>query len=116
MNTIPPLRLAVLISGGGTTLRNLQTHILDKGLPATIGLVVSSNPASVGLALAAEHGIATATITTKEFPDVAAFSAKIFDACRAARRLRRLRRFFETPDDSRGLRVPRPQHSPVVDS
>src|SRR5206468_3541266 len=40
-----PLPIAVLISGGGTTLRNLIERIRDGSLPVEIRLVISSNPA-----------------------------------------------------------------------
>ena len=43
------LKLAVLISGGGTTLKNLLTWIGDGRLSAEVVRVVSSNPAAKGL-------------------------------------------------------------------
>ena len=60
-SSIKPIRLAVLISGGGTTLRNLVRSIKDDGLPATIELVISSNPKSAGLSCAAQDEIPTLT-------------------------------------------------------
>jgi formyltetrahydrofolate-dependent phosphoribosylglycinamide formyltransferase len=78
------LRLAVLISGGGTTLRNLLDRIKAGTLAAEIAVVISSNPRSPGLAMAKAAGIATQIITTKELPTVADFSARIFTACDAA--------------------------------
>ena len=39
-----PLPIAVLISGGGTTLRNLIEYIDAGQLSARIALVISSNP------------------------------------------------------------------------
>ena len=44
-----PLRLAVLLSGGGTTLQNLLDHAADGRMPARVVLVVSSNPEAFGL-------------------------------------------------------------------
>ncbi len=78
------LRLAVLISGGGTTLRNLLARINAGTLAAEIVLVISSNPCSPGLAIAQAAGIATQVITTKEQPAVADFSKRIFSTCDAA--------------------------------
>ena len=50
------LRLAMLISGGGTTLRNLL-HEIDVGrLPAEFRVVVSSNPDAGGLKFAEQAG------------------------------------------------------------
>ncbi len=78
------LQLAVLISGGGTTLRNLLEQIAAKKLAADIRLVISSNPQSAGLALAAVHGIPTKVITTKQWPTVNGFNEQLFQACRNA--------------------------------
>ena len=57
--TQPPLRLAVLISGGGTTLRNLLKRIAAGELPAQVVLVVSSSADAGGLKVAAAAGIPT---------------------------------------------------------
>ena len=81
---VKKLLLAVLISGGGTTLRNLLDLIKAGSLAAEIVVVISSNPRSPGLAMAKAAGIATQVITTKELPQGADFSAQIFSACDAA--------------------------------
>lgn len=77
-----PLRIAVLISGGGTTLRNLIEKINAGQLPVEIALVVSSNPAARGLQYAAEANIPSVVIQYKAFADQNAFSQAIFDRCR----------------------------------
>lgn len=84
--TVPvsPLRIAVLISGGGTTLRNLLEHIRDGRLDAAVGVVISSNPDSPGLQLARRAGIESLVCRREEFPGTEAFSQKIFERCRAA--------------------------------
>jgi formyltetrahydrofolate-dependent phosphoribosylglycinamide formyltransferase len=82
---VKKLRLAVLVSGGGTTLRNLLDRIKAGTLAAEIAVVISSNPRSPGLAMAEAAGIATKIITTKEFPSVSDFSESIFAACDAAK-------------------------------
>lgn len=79
-----PLRLAVLISGGGTTLRNLNEKIAAGTLSAAIPLVVSSNPRAAGLIFAADAGARTEVIEPRPFADEAAFSRAVFDACRTA--------------------------------
>ncbi len=79
-----PFRIAVLISGGGTTLRNLIERIAAGRLPVEIGLVVSSSPTAGGLRFAAEAGIPSATIERKNFADQEDFSRAIFDLCREA--------------------------------
>jgi formyltetrahydrofolate-dependent phosphoribosylglycinamide formyltransferase len=79
-----PLKLAVLISGGGTTLRNLIQKIEERKLDATIEVVVSSNPQARGLAFAADAGIERRVVERRGAGDDRAFSQKIFDACRRA--------------------------------
>jgi phosphoribosylglycinamide formyltransferase-1 len=78
------LRLVVLISGGGTTLKNLLEKIAASQLAAEILLVISSNPKARGLAIAEAVGIATLTIDRKTFSSDDAYSQAVFDACRAA--------------------------------
>jgi phosphoribosylglycinamide formyltransferase-1 len=85
-----PLRIAVLISGGGTTLRNLIAQRDAGKLPVEIALVISSNPMAGGLDIAADAGIATLVVprrtgeasgtrqTAEEFRDA------IFGPCREA--------------------------------
>ncbi|HVA46079.1 MAG TPA: phosphoribosylglycinamide formyltransferase [Pirellulales bacterium] len=79
-----PLRLAVLISGGGTTLLNLIDKIGRGELDARIAVVVASNPQAGGLTFAAEAGIDTKVVERRAAADDAAFSRAVFDACRAA--------------------------------
>ena len=77
-------RIAVLISGGGTTLRNLFEKIDAGRLPVEIALVVSSNPTSPGLQIAADRGADAVVIRHKDFADQDQFSRAIFDRCREA--------------------------------
>ena len=79
-----PFRIAVLISGGGTTLRNLLEKIAAGQLPMEIGLVVSSSPTSRGLQFAHEAGIPGIVIERKSFTDQDDFSRAVFDHCRRA--------------------------------
>src|SRR2546428_7032131 len=78
-----PLPIAVLISGGGTTLRNLIERIRDGSLPVEIRLVISSNPNAKGLEFAAAAGIKSLVVEKRELSDTA-FSEAIFGPCRAA--------------------------------
>ena len=77
-------RIAVLISGGGTTLRNLIEKIAPGQLPVEIALVVSSSPTARGLQFAADAGIPSAVVERKAFADQDDFSRAIFDRCRQA--------------------------------
>lgn len=76
------LKVVVLISGGGTTLRNLLAKIDAGELDIDITGVVSSTPKAGGLTIAAEAGIPTEVFETKSFDGVAPFSEAVFDACR----------------------------------
>jgi phosphoribosylglycinamide formyltransferase-1 len=76
--TARPLRLAVLISGGGTTLENLIARIGDGRLRGVqIGLVISSRSSVGGVDIARAAGLPLAVIRRKDQPDDDAFSAAI---------------------------------------
>jgi phosphoribosylglycinamide formyltransferase 1 len=77
-------RIAVLISGGGTTLRNLIGKIAAGTLPVEIALVVSSNPAAGGLRFAADASIPSEVIERRAFGGQDEFSRAVFDRCRQA--------------------------------
>jgi formyltetrahydrofolate-dependent phosphoribosylglycinamide formyltransferase len=79
-----PLRLAVLISGSGTTLQNLLDTSRGGALPARVVLVVSNNPAAQGLERAGRAGVPTAVVERRACASRAEFSRRIFDHCRAA--------------------------------
>jgi phosphoribosylglycinamide formyltransferase-1 len=78
------LRIAVLISGGGTTLRNLIDKVEAGLLDVRIVLVVSSCPDAGGLGFAAEAGIPSMVVTRGEHASRRQFSAAVFAHCRAA--------------------------------
>jgi phosphoribosylglycinamide formyltransferase-1 len=67
------LRVAVLLSGSGTSLENLFEHI-DRGLPAEVVCVVSSKKSAFGLQRAERRGVPAIAVPRREYPDVAAFN------------------------------------------
>src|SRR5438552_18926671 len=79
-----PLLIAVLISGGGTTLRNLIAKIHAGTLPAEIRLVISSSPQARGLEFAAEAGVPTLVVEKTRSIGAEQFSEAIFEPCRKA--------------------------------
>ena len=85
MSSSRPFRIAVLISGGGTTLRNFIEKIAAGRLPVEIGRVVSSSPTARGLRFAADTGIPHVVIERKAFASQDDFSRAIFDRCRQSR-------------------------------
>jgi phosphoribosylglycinamide formyltransferase-1 len=77
-------KIAVLISGGGTTLKNLLEKIEAGRVTAAVSLVVASNPKAGGLRFAKEANIPALVIEQRSFADRDAFSRAIFDECRKA--------------------------------
>ena len=80
----PPLRVAVLISGSGRTLKNFIDLAAAEQLPLDIRLVLSSTPQASGLQHAANAKIPTQVFQRKESPTPEAYGNVIFDACRNA--------------------------------
>lgn len=79
-----PLKLAVLISGGGTTLDNLVKAIQEERLNAEISLVVSSRPDVKGVEKAQGYGLPTQVISRADFSNTEQFSESLFAAVRDA--------------------------------
>lgn len=80
-----PVRLAVLISGGGTTLENLCEKIRSGELAAEIPLVIASRSDCGGIEKARRRKIPCEVISRKSFASTEEFSAAIFQQCRDAR-------------------------------
>jgi phosphoribosylglycinamide formyltransferase 1 len=80
-----PIRLAVLVSGSGTTLQNLIDRIADGRLVARIVQVVTSKPHAFAIERARRAGLSVAVVERKAFVTVEEFSAAVFAQCRAAR-------------------------------
>ncbi len=80
--TSTPLPIAVLISGGGTTLKNLIARIDADSLHADVKLVVSSNSKAGGLPFAQERAIPTHVAKQKSFATPQEFSEAVFGPCR----------------------------------
>jgi phosphoribosylglycinamide formyltransferase 1 len=73
----PPLQLAVLLSGSGTTLQNLIEHIEAGTLSASVILVVSSQPEAYGLLRAKRYGVEAICIPRKAYRDAQAYSDEL---------------------------------------
>ena len=76
--------IAVLISGGGTTLQNLIDRIDAGRLPARIVQVVSGRTDAFGLERARRAGLPVEVVPRRAFPNIAEFSERTFGLCRAA--------------------------------
>jgi len=72
-----PIRLGVLISGGGTTLMNILEYIKTGRLNAKIPLVISSRSTVAGVEKAKNAGLNVKIIRKKDFPNIEQFSESI---------------------------------------
>jgi formyltetrahydrofolate-dependent phosphoribosylglycinamide formyltransferase len=72
-----PLRVAVLLSGEGTSLENLCERIDAGRVPARVVLVVASKEKAGGLARAERRGIPAVAVPRKAYPDVQRFNDAI---------------------------------------
>jgi formyltetrahydrofolate-dependent phosphoribosylglycinamide formyltransferase len=101
-----PIRLAVLVSSGGTTLQNLLDRIADGRLRAEITVVISNNGDAFGLERARRDGIPAVVVERKTAGSLSEFSRRIFEQCRQARTdlvcLAGFLQLIEVPDDFRG--------------
>lgn len=83
-NNSPRPRLAVALSGGGTTLVNLHQRIASGSFDAEIVCVIASNDRCKGIERAERIGLPVRVLPRKTFADKHAFSEAIFAACRSA--------------------------------
>ncbi len=73
-----PLRLAVLLSGGGRTLQNLADTIVRGELNAQVVTVISSRPDAYGLVRAQKMNMPTHVVHRKALPNGDAFAQAIW--------------------------------------
>lgn len=71
------MTLAVLISGGGTTLKNLIDHIKAGTCRAEVVCVIASREGIKGLDFPKQEGIPWFVVPRKQFKNTAAFSSAI---------------------------------------
>ncbi|MEP3480055.1 MAG: phosphoribosylglycinamide formyltransferase [Fuerstiella sp.] len=74
-----PVRLGVLLSGGGTTLLNLLDCINNKTLAAEVRVVVTNQPACKGRSRSEAAGLPTFVQRRSDFDGLADYSRAIFD-------------------------------------
>jgi len=68
-----PLRVAVLLSGQGSSLENLCSHIDAGAVPAEVVAVLSSKAGAFGLERARRRGIPAVAVPRRRFADAQAF-------------------------------------------
>ena len=71
-----PLRLGVLLSGGGRTLANILQLIRDAKLPAEVAVVIASRPCK-GIDVARQADAPVHLVPRRELPDVKEYSRRI---------------------------------------
>ena len=80
MKSNEKIKVAVLVSGGGTNLQAIidaeKAGIIKHG---TVSLVISNNAEAYALTRAANAGISTVVIPSKEYKEQAAFEKKLID-------------------------------------
>jgi len=80
-----PIRLGVLISGGGTTLLNFLDQIRSGQLVAEIPLVIASQKNCKGIDRARNAGLECLVLRPRDFANVKDFSQAVFSELRNAR-------------------------------
>ncbi len=78
------MKVAVLISGGGRTLKNFLDLIADDQLPVEVALVIASSAKAGGLAHAEAAGVPTSVVSRKDYASDELFGAAVFSRCRTA--------------------------------
>ena len=68
------LNLAVLLSGSGRTLENVQQAIMAGRLSARVAVVVSSKSDAYGLVRARQHGLDAVAVPRRNYPNLQAFN------------------------------------------
>lgn len=78
----PPRRYktAILLSGSGTNLQALIDAHQQGDFPADLALVISNKPSAYGLTRASDAGLATETISHKDYASREAFDDALHDA------------------------------------
>jgi len=70
-------RIAVLLSGSGTSLENLLDHIDSGDVPGRVVVVLASKPKAFGLERARRRGIPAVAVARSEHPEVESFNDAI---------------------------------------
>ncbi|MDA1016295.1 MAG: phosphoribosylglycinamide formyltransferase [Planctomycetota bacterium] len=98
-----PIRLGVLISGGGTTLDNLVRKIEQRDLDAEVAIVVANRSNCGGIEKSRRFGFPSHVVSRKECGSIDEFSDRVFSALRSANvdlvLLAGFLSFIQIPDD-----------------
>ena len=75
-----PQRIVVLISGRGSNMEAIVRACAAEQWPARVEAVLSNRPDAAGLAFASEHGIATAAVDHRAYPERERFDEALAQA------------------------------------
>ncbi|MFL9862879.1 phosphoribosylglycinamide formyltransferase [Paraburkholderia fungorum] len=70
-------KLVILISGRGSNMEAIVRACAGEGWAAQVAAVIANRPDAAGLAFAASHGIATAVVDHRQFPDRDSFDTAL---------------------------------------
>lgn len=76
------VNIGVLVSGSGTNLQSIIDSVEAGRLQASIKVIISNRPDAYALERAKKHGIATAVVRVKDFPEREAFDAEVLRVLR----------------------------------
>lgn len=79
-----PLQVAVFLSGGGRTLKNLIVHRDQHQLPIDIRLVISSSAKVAGVEIGRQAGIETIVVRQSDYADPESYCQAMYGPCRDA--------------------------------
>jgi len=78
------MKIAVLLSGSGTTLENIFEHVERGELPVEVAVVVSSRADAYGLERAKKRGVPTHVLPRKRFATLGEYTEAVFAPVRAS--------------------------------
>jgi len=76
------MKIAVLLSGSGTTLENIFEHIERGELPVEVAVVISSRADAYGIERAKKRGVPTHVLARKEYGSLEEYTDAIFGEVR----------------------------------
>ena len=78
------MKIAVLLSGSGTTLENIFEHVERGELPVEVAVVVSSRADAYGIERARKRGVPTHVLPRKRFATLDEYTEAVFAPVRAS--------------------------------
>jgi phosphoribosylglycinamide formyltransferase-1 len=77
-------KLGILVSGTGSNMKSIVSACESGEVPAEVAIVISNRADAAGLTWAAEHGLETAMLSHKDYPNREAHDCAIVERLRTA--------------------------------